>query len=168
MDSFVIKNFPDKKAILKQYPDILELDDQLSIDFGRNNQNFSVFFIYNNKKYTQWQDLSALIKNHNGSLIMPKFDSFLSEKEIVLRWIGYNTATSEDVTITPLVGTNFSFMFVDIDDKSPLSLYQQWVLSLYYLIWEYNIWLDIYLILQSSGIDPRDGVEDITNLPAQD
>lgn len=54
-------------------------------------------------------------------------------------------------------------MFVDIDDKSPVSLYQQWVLSLYYLIWEYNILLDVYLILQSSGVDLYKGIEDITN-----
>lgn len=141
----------------------MELDDQLSSDFDRNNINFCLFFIYNNKKYTQWQNLSALINNHNGSLIMPKFDSFLEEKEFVLRWIAYNTPTYEDVTITPLVGTKFSFMFVDIDDKSPVSLYQQWVLSLYYLIWEYNILLDVYLILQSSGVHLYKGIEDITN-----
>lgn len=71
------KEFTDSKALLKQCPDLLELDDQLSSDFDRNNINFGLFFIYNNKKYTQWQDLSALINNHNGSLIMPKFSSFL-------------------------------------------------------------------------------------------
>ena len=94
---------------------------------------------------------------------MPKFDSFLEEKEFVLRWIAYNTPTYEDVTITPLVGTNYRLVSVDINDKSPLSLYQQWVLSLYFLIWEYNILQDVYLILQSSGIDLYKGIGDINN-----
>jgi len=56
---------------------------------------------------------------------MPKSDSFLKEKEYVLDYFAYNTPTYKKVTITPLVGTSYDFVSVDIEDKSPVSLYEQ-------------------------------------------
>ena len=55
---------------------------------------------------------------------MPKKSSFLSEKNLVLESIGYNTPSLKDPTITPLVGTNGIGHF-DLSDKSSLSIYKQ-------------------------------------------
>lgn len=82
---------------------------------------------------------------------MPNFDSFLSEKNSVLEWMSYNTPNVKDTSITPLVGTRLDF--IDVENKSPTSLYKQWIISLCLLTWEYNILLDIYSNIVSGSID---------------
>ncbi len=53
-----------------------------------------------------------------------------------MEWLAYNTPSIKYCIITPLVGTIFPD--VDLSDKSPGSIYQQWLLSLYLLTWEYQ------------------------------
>lgn len=97
----------------------------------------SIFF-YKGKIYTslEVEAISLLIKKNNNSVIMPKQSSLLFEKKVVLEWIGYNTPIFTDPTITPLVGTSF---YNDFSDKTALSIYNQWLISLYLLTWEYKI-----------------------------
>ena len=102
----------------------------------------------------------GLIKEHNSNVIMPKSNEFLSEKNVVLAWIGYNTPSIKDTSITPLVGTGFS-SFLDMEDQTPFSLYKQWVISLYLLTWEYNILLAVYLSLVSGSVDLYSDITDL-------
>lgn len=154
------KLFANKEALLNKYPELWELEIELGSDF-KNSDEITFFLIHNKKIYTKLKDILGLIKEHNSKVIMPKFHSFLSEKKVLLSLIAYNTPSLKDTAITPLVGTGFSTNFLDMEDKTPFSLYKQWVISLYYLAWEYNILLDVYSNLVSGSVDLYKEITDL-------
>lgn len=145
------KQLANKQALLDKYYELLDLKIWLDTDFESNCTDIALFLFFNKKFYTTVEDIFGLIKEHNSKLIMPNFDSFLLEKNSVLEWMSYNTPNVKDTSITPLVGTRFDF--IDVEDKSPISLYKQWIISLCLLTWEYNILLDIYSNIVSGSID---------------
>lgn len=115
-------------------------------DFEENNIDFDFFVFQDKKVVTRLEPILALIKKHNASVIMPKQSSLLLEKRVVLEWIAYNTPNFKDYTITPLVGTIMPNVY--INNKTPLSIYQQWLISLYMLTWEYKILNKVKLYLE--------------------
>jgi hypothetical protein len=77
------------------------------------------------------------IKIHNSTLKFPKKSEFLMEKAAFLEWRAYNTPNAKDVSISPLHGGFYPH--IDFNDKSPLNIYNQWKVSSFMLILEYNI-----------------------------
>ena len=143
------KQFPDLNSLLNEYPQLLDIQRDLNYDFENNNLDFNLFVFHDKKLVTRLEPILALIKKHNASVIIPKQSYFLFEKNVVLDWIAYNTPNFKDSTITPLVGTNMTN--VDIKNKTPLSIYQQWLISLYMLTWEYKILNKVKLYLEYKG-----------------
>lgn len=70
---------------------------------------------------------------------MPNLNQYLLEKEAYLEWRGYNTPSLKDLNITPLFGTGFYDEILSNSDSLSSSVYNQWKVASYYLIWEYNI-----------------------------
>ena len=75
----------DKNALLKNYPELSELEIQLQNDFEDHSAEVARFMVFHNKNlHVKLKDILGLIKEHNSKVIMPNFDSFLSEKNVVL------------------------------------------------------------------------------------
>nr|WDW20868.1 NADH dehydrogenase subunit 5 [Valsa mali var. pyri (nom. inval.)] len=140
----------DKQNLLYKYPEILEIKKNLIEDFNiyclELHLLFFAAFENGGKIFSSLVDIKNFIAKNNAGVIIPKESSFLEVKKFVLNWRNYNTPTFKDPTITPLVGTSFSD--VSLSDKSPWSIYQQWVISLYMLTWEYNILNKVKLYLE--------------------
>ena len=134
MDGDLDPKNPNYSDLKDKYPTIEEIEWDSRHWF--NAEDRPKIYVEADKPYTI-DELNKKILNHNSTLKMPGKGEFLMEKAAFIKWRGYNTPTAEDVSITPLFGTDFSF--VGLKDKSAKSIYNQWKISSYMVIWEYNI-----------------------------
>jgi len=134
LDGDLDPNNRDSSDLKNKYPTVEVMEEFLSDQF--NTLHTPKEYVEADKLYTI-DELNKKIIKHNSTLKMPGKGEFLMEKAAFIKWHGYNTPTAKDVSITPLFGTFFPF--VDLKDKSARSIYSQWKISSYMLIWEYNI-----------------------------
>lgn len=146
--------------MVSEYYELLDIESFFFNDF-HDNLSLVIFLHFEGRTYTSVQDLIAIIKKNNSSVIIPNKCSWLLEKNVALEWISYNTPTFKDPTITPLLGTMFPG--VDLSDNSPSSIYQQWLISLYMLTWEFII-LDKAKIYLECNTDLSKDILDISRL----
>jgi hypothetical protein len=151
---YILKNDYSKvifKNLSQIYPkETVKLKDSLNDNIEMNK--FLTSFKETDTKFYSIIEYDKKVIANNKTVILPKDNELLTEKENILTWIGYNTPTSTNFTVTPLLGTSFC---EDIDpsllDLSPLSLYRQWMISMYYLIWEYNIVIKVKSYLEEDN-----------------
>lgn len=150
----------DLKGLYRKYPALEFLVEDLDSMYPEEYVS-SIYYVAN-KKYLK-EDLNKLIAKHNSTLDIPAKDELLKEKDFIIDWRNYNTPTAKDISITPLHGMSLPDM--DLEDKSPLNIYNQWKISSYMLIWEYNILKKAkrYLDNKDSNLASEDSCEKAYN-----
>jgi hypothetical protein len=128
-----------EKAILKEISSNQDIENFIKNEFVANIDNV---FIPEYEDY--YKKLSIMISNHNSNVKIPKISEYHSEKEVLLNWHEYNTPKVENPRTNPLVGT-----FLHSGWTWPNVFYKEWIISSYYLLYEYNIWNKVRLYLEN-------------------
>jgi hypothetical protein len=123
--SLLYKQSSNKKILLNKYPMLDFLMKSLDADYLNNKAYLSLGpIVYSGKIIVNNEEIIRLITNHNSKIIRPKLNEYLKEKEAFLLYRGYNTPSSNDLTVTPLVGTGI-INFEGLNSKDYISIYNQ-------------------------------------------
>jgi hypothetical protein len=93
-----------------------------------------------------FKDLNEIIIKHNKSLVLPSKinDEMLVNKLLI--WFNHNTPGPTSMYVTPLCNTGY---LIGIDSKSSLDIYNQWLVSTFMLILEFNCLNKAWLYLNN-------------------
>lgn len=80
--------------LLNKYPE-LDLIEEFLIEHDLQNKSFELHLIY------PMEELISKIRRNNSVVSIPGKRALLLEKQVCIEWIGYNTPTFKDPTITP-------------------------------------------------------------------
>lgn len=94
-------------------------------------------YIYYDLVKLSLQQYRDKVIEHQASLTMPKLDECKLEKEAYMEWVDYNTPSIKNLTVTPLCGTQLQSRKQDDQDYD--NYIEEWTMSYFYLIQEYNI-----------------------------
>jgi hypothetical protein len=130
-----------EKAIFKEITPERRVNNLIKKELELNNISISEYDTYYN-------ELSIMISNHNNNIKIPKISEYHSEKELILNWYGYNTPKVQNPEINPLEGT-----FLHCGFTIPKGLYMDWIITSYYLLYEYNIWNKVRLYLENIDLN---------------
>lgn len=86
------------------------------------------------------------ILEHNKALKLPVKGKHKKEVEKLLDWFGFNTPSTKSLYVTPLHGTDY---FYGIDNESSSDIYNQWKVSTFMLILEYNYLIKAWIYLNN-------------------
>jgi hypothetical protein len=136
-----------KDIILKEYPSIKFFDFYLNQDFKDNHNMFNDnYFQADIFTKISRKELSDFIIQHNNNVIMSKNNELIKEKKFIIENLfGYNTPKTKDLTITPLKGTS-----EEPELLNSFGIYNAWIITSYFLLMEYNIWIKAKLFAERS------------------
>lgn len=123
------KELSSIKELLNKYPELKMVENSLYQDIHMNNGKLDL--------PDSIDKLMSIVNKHNCNISIPSKNSFIAEKLKYSNYHAYNTPTYENCKITPLLGTNI--YRVDVSDKSPSSIYQQWVIAVLLLTIEFSV-----------------------------
>nr|YP_010743685.1 hypothetical protein QAZ32_mgp08 [Diaporthe sojae]WET30431.1 hypothetical protein [Diaporthe sojae] len=158
------KEYFNKEALLNKYPALKSVEKILSDDFCDNRGEINLIFSKEINLIFSLEKIKSIIQRHNSGITMPGKEALLTQKKACLDFIGYNTPTYVNSTITPLVGTNFPG--IDLKDKTSSSIYKQWVIAVLMLTIEFN-WLKETKFYLESKTDLAKDVLDIKDAKTQ-
>lgn len=131
-------NMLDLNAIFSEYPILKILGKQFiaQCEASLDNDFDIVVYIYTLDKSFPINDFKELLSKHNKNYAkLPNNYELVEEKPNYLSWIGYNTASVDNIPVTPLTGTeNMEVTMYN----SVINYYKNWMITSFYLALEAN------------------------------
>lgn len=152
--SFLYPNkIMDKQIILdldKKYPMLHEIREDM-YDILINNPYYLPLQVREVLEdiYDTLLNSSSRILDKNNTLILPTKDKHKIKIEKWLDWYGYNTPSIKSLHVTPLHGTDY---LKRINNKSSSDIYDQWKVSTFMLILEYNYLKKAWIFLNNEKL----------------